>query len=53
MNIAVPREDHMGETRVSLIPEHVAKLVKSGADVSIESGLGKTLRIVEYNSAHS
>jgi NAD(P) transhydrogenase subunit alpha len=53
MNIAVPREDHMGETRVSLIPEHVAKLVKSGADVSIESGLGKTLRIVddEYTKA--
>jgi NAD(P) transhydrogenase subunit alpha len=53
MNIAVPREDHMGETRVSLIPEHVARLVKSGADVSIESGLGKTLRIVddEYTKA--
>jgi NAD(P) transhydrogenase subunit alpha len=53
MNIAVPREVHMGETRVSLIPEHVAKLVKSGADVSIESGLGKTLRIVddEYTKA--
>ena len=53
MNIAVPREVHMGETRVSLIPEHVARLVKSGADVSIESGLGKTLRIVddEYTKA--
>ena len=32
MNIAVPREVHEGENRVSLIPEHVAKLVKAGAD---------------------
>jgi len=45
MNIAVPKEAHEGETRVSLIPEHVAKLVKAGADVVIESGLGQTLRI--------
>jgi NAD(P) transhydrogenase subunit alpha len=47
MNIAVPKEVHEGETRVSLIPEHVAKLVKAGADVSIESGLGQTLRIAD------
>jgi NAD(P) transhydrogenase subunit alpha len=45
MNIAVPKETHPGETRVSLIPDHVAKLVKAGAEVSIESGLGQTLRI--------
>ena len=53
MNIAVPREIHEGETRVSMIPEHVAKLVKAGADVVIESGLGRTLRIVddEYTKA--
>ena len=53
MNIAVPKEIHEGETRVSMIPEHVAKLVQAGADVSIESGLGQTLRIVddEYTSA--
>ena len=53
MNIAVPKEVHAGETRVSLIPEHVAKLVKAGADVSIESGLGQTLRIPddEYTKA--
>ena len=47
MNIAVPRDAHPGETRVSLIPEHVAKLVKAGAEVSIESGLGQTLRIAD------
>jgi len=47
MNIAVPKEVHEGETRVSMIPEHVAKLVQAGADVSIESGLGQSLRIVD------
>ena len=45
MNLAVPREVHPGEVRVALIPEHVARLVKAGADVAIESGLGQTLRI--------
>ena len=45
MNIAVPKEVHEGETRVSMMPEHVAKLVKAGSDVAIESGLGQTLRI--------
>ena len=53
MNIALPREVHEGETRVSIIPEHAAKLVKAGAVVAIESGLGQTLRIVdeEYTKA--
>jgi NAD(P) transhydrogenase subunit alpha len=45
MNIAVPRDAHPDETRVSLIPEHVAKLVKAGAKVSIESGLGQSLKM--------
>ncbi len=47
MKIAVPKDAHPGETRVALIPEHVSKLVKAGAAVSIESGLGQTLRIVD------
>jgi NAD(P) transhydrogenase subunit alpha len=47
MNIAVPKEVHEGETRVSMIPEHVAKLVQAGAEVSIETGLGQTLRIAD------
>jgi len=47
MNIAVPREVHPGEVRVALIPEHVARLVKAGADVGIESGLGQPLRIAD------
>jgi NAD(P) transhydrogenase subunit alpha len=45
MKIAVPKETHPGETRVPLIPDHIAKLVKAGAEVSIESGLGQTLKI--------
>jgi len=47
MKIAVPRDAHPGETRVSLIPEHVAKLVKAGAEVAIETGMGQTLRIAD------
>jgi NAD(P) transhydrogenase subunit alpha len=45
MKIAVPKDAHPGETRISLIPEHVAKLVKAGARVSVESGLGQSLKI--------
>lgn len=53
MIIAVPREVHEGENRVALIPDHVAKLVKAGAEVAIETGLGQTLRIAddEYTKA--
>ena len=40
MRIAIPKETHKGETRVPLIPDHAEKLVKMGAVVSIESGLG-------------
>jgi NAD(P) transhydrogenase subunit alpha len=47
MNLAVPREVHPGEVRVALIPDHVAKLVNSGAKVVIESGLGQPLRIAD------
>ena len=45
MNIAVPKEVHPGETRVPLIPEHVAKLVNAGANISVQSGLGHALQI--------
>ncbi len=43
MNIAIPKENNTAETRVAMIPEHVAKLVKAGASISIEAGLGQTL----------
>ena len=45
MNIAIPKENNPAETRVAMIPEHVAKLVMAGASVSIEAGLGQTLPV--------
>lgn len=47
MNIAIPKEDNPAETRVPLIPEHVARLVEAGAEISIESGLGQALQIAD------
>ncbi|MEQ1860099.1 MAG: Re/Si-specific NAD(P)(+) transhydrogenase subunit alpha [Chthoniobacteraceae bacterium] len=41
MTIAIPAETHAGETRAALVPEHVAKLVKLGARIEIEAGLGR------------
>ena len=45
MNIAVPKETYPGETRVALIPEHIVRLVKKGAQISVEAGLGQSLNI--------
>ena len=45
MNIAVPKEIHADESRVALIPEHVARLAKKGAQISVEAGIGKGLDI--------
>lgn len=44
MKIAVMKETQKGETRVPLIPPTVDKLVKLGAEVEIESGMGGTCR---------
>ncbi len=44
MKIAVMKETHAGEKRVPLIPPTADKLVKLGADVVVESGLGLTCR---------
>jgi NAD(P) transhydrogenase subunit alpha len=40
MRIGVPREVVAGERRVALVPESVARLVKSGVDVAVERGVG-------------
>ena len=40
MKISVPRETHSGESRAPLTPDSVAKLVKLGAQVEVEAGLG-------------
>lgn len=44
MKIAVMKETHQGEMRVPLIPPTAEKLVKLGAELVIESGLGLTCR---------
>jgi NAD(P) transhydrogenase subunit alpha len=43
MNIVVPKEVHPGETRVALIPEHIAKLTEMGAHMTVETGIGQKL----------
>lgn len=40
MRIGVPRESVAGERRVALAPESVARLVKSGIEVTVERGAG-------------
>lgn len=40
MKISAPKELHPGETRASLTPDSAAKLVRLGAQVEVESGLG-------------
>src|ERR1017187_10363707 len=40
MKISVPKETHPGETRAALTPDGAAKLVKLGALVEVEAGLG-------------
>ena len=44
MKIAVMKEIHPGETRVAMIPPTAAKLVKLGAELEIEQGLGRSCR---------
>src|SRR5215469_1866578 len=40
MKISVPKEIHPGETRAPLTPASAAKLIKLGATVEVESGIG-------------
>ena len=39
MRIAVPRETAPGERRVGLVPDGVARLVKAGHSVTVETGI--------------
>jgi NAD(P) transhydrogenase subunit alpha len=45
MKIFVPRENDIDETRVPLLPADCGKLVKLGADIEVEAGLGRTIDI--------
>jgi NAD(P) transhydrogenase subunit alpha len=40
MRIAIPRETHPGENRVPIVPAVAKKLVRMGAELVIESGMG-------------
>ena len=41
MRIAIPKETHPGECRVPITPAHAKKLVRLGAEVVIETGMGE------------
>ena len=41
MLIGVPKESQIGESRVSLIPVHVKKLIQLGAEIQVETNSGK------------
>ncbi|GMV99838.1 MAG: NAD(P) transhydrogenase subunit alpha [Candidatus Hydrogenedentota bacterium] len=53
MLIAVPKETHPGETRVPIIPETVNRLVKKGAVIAVEKGVGGAIHVPDsaYESA--
>lgn len=46
MKLFVAKETTRGEPRIPMVPLVAAKLVKLGAEVIIESGLGKAIRIL-------
>ena len=41
MRIAVPKETHPGENRVPITPDTAKKLVRGGAELVIETGMGQ------------
>lgn len=45
MVIGVVKEVDEKETRVPLIPEHAVKLVKAGAELRVETGIGRSINI--------
>jgi NAD(P) transhydrogenase subunit alpha len=40
VKIYIPKERHPGEARTAMVPENTAKLVKRGAQVAVETGVG-------------
>jgi H+-translocating NAD(P) transhydrogenase subunit alpha len=53
VKIAIPKESGVGETRVTMIPSNIDQLVKLGAEIEIEAGLGEKIGISdqEYSNA--
>ena len=42
MRIAIPRETHPGENRIPIVPADAKKLVRLGAEVVVEAGMGQS-----------
>ncbi len=53
MRIFGPRETKPDERRVPLIPETVSKLAGLGADIAVESGLGRTIQVPDQAFAEA
>ena len=53
MRIFVPKETHPAERRIPMLPGGAAKLVKLGAEIEVEQGLGAALNYTDrdYESA--
>jgi NAD(P) transhydrogenase subunit alpha len=49
MRIGIPKESRTGERRVAGTPETVAKLIKLGFEVCVESGAGKAANLPDVN----
>jgi len=49
MRIFVPKETHPAERRVPMLPSGVAKLVKLGAEIEVEEGLGTELNFLDHD----
>ena len=45
MIIGIPKETYQGEHRIAFIPPSVDRLVKKGAQIIIEAGLGASIGI--------
>jgi NAD(P) transhydrogenase subunit alpha len=49
MRIFVPKETHPAERRIPMLPSGVAKLVKLGAEIEVEEGLGTALNFLDHD----
>ncbi len=45
MIVGVPKEAYPRESRIALLPEHVARLSHAGASMMVQSGIGRSLDI--------
>ncbi len=45
MLIGIPKEIYSGETRVAMIPVSVDRLIKKGAEITVEKGIGSSIGV--------